>query len=138
MYAIVVGIFATFILCVCCGVCVGACLDDEEENTTEQQNTRAQSFRRSLSNTSQRANAYLPPSYDEVVANTRRNFQSRLQRLSSINRPTAANSQQPSTAEVHIDMPLSAPVTSPPPPQELQEVPPTSELPPSYEDAVKT
>ena len=114
-----------------------ACQDDEE-NTTAETNTRAQSFMRSLSNTSQRANTFLPPSYDEVVANTRRNFQSRLQRLSTLdqirstNLPTTDNSQQPSTTDVHINMPPSAPFVSPPPSHELQE-----ELPPSYEDAVK-
>ena len=95
---------------------------------------------RSLSNTSQRVTAHLPPSYEEAVTNTYHNFQGQIQRLSSIardrfttdrnvsmNLPTFENSAQlaaaqDSSQEVHLSMPSA---------------PPKEELPPSYDDAVK-
>ena len=140
MYELVVGIMAIGILLCCCFLCT-RCLDDDEANITSQPNSRAQLFRRTISNTSQRANAYLPPSYEEVVTNTKRNFQVRLQRRSSLdnrhstNPPTTEISQPRLRTEVHIHNPASTP---PPPHHELQELPPRGDRPPpSYQDAMK-
>ena len=112
MYGVVLGIISAGICFLCYFCCLVCSPDNEEENTTPELNATA--LRRVLSTTSQKANAYLPPSDGEVAPTTYRNFQGRLQRLSSIdvgnrpssdrssysiNLPTTENSQQPSTTE---------------------------------------
>ena len=113
LYAIVIGIIATGVLCCCCAFCVAlCCLDEDNENTNAQTNTSAQAFRRSLSNTSQKANAYLPTYNEAAGANSYRNFQGAVQRLSSIDawrKPTTAgnsSSINPPTTETP-ERPLS-------------------------------
>ena len=134
LYAIVIGIIAIGIFCFCCiwwvYCCEGFCVDEENENTNAETNTSAQRFRRSLSNTSQRAqltravDAWRKPT-------TARNS-------SSINPPTTEIPERPLSnqnysPEVEVNLLPSAP---PPPSLELQELPPAELPPPSYEEVM--
>lgn len=145
MYGMVLGAIAIIIICVFLRLFLCPFPGDEETNSTAQPNTRAQSFMRSLPTTSQMENTYLPPSHEEVTANTCCNCQGQLQRIptidittdriSSMNPPTTENSQYPSinqncSPEVHLNILPSAP---PAKAQELQEIPPAVDLPPAYE-----